>query len=64
MPSAWNGLDDRFQIDTGFFGITADSVLRFEGEDVSLEKDLGVSKYANDVLGGRRSAGALGGGTS
>ena len=44
---AWNGLDDRFQIDTGFFGIKADSVLRFEGGDVSLEKDLGVSKHAN-----------------
>jgi hypothetical protein len=47
----WNGLSDRFQIDTGYFRLTADTVLRFNGEqgtgDVSLEKDLGVDKNVN-----------------
>ena len=28
---AWNGLSDRFQIDTGYFRLTADTVLRFNG---------------------------------
>jgi len=48
---AWNGLDDRFQIDTGYFRITADTVLRYNGApgsgDISLEKDLGVAKKVN-----------------
>jgi hypothetical protein len=48
---AWNGLDDRFQIDTGYFRITANTVLRLNGApgsgDISLEKDLGVAKNVN-----------------
>jgi hypothetical protein len=48
---AWNGLSDRFQIDTGYFRLTADTVLRFNGGqgtgDVSLENDLGVDKNVN-----------------
>jgi predicted porin len=48
---AWNGLSDRFQIDTGYFRITADTVLRYNGPqgsgDVSLEDDLGVGQNAN-----------------
>ena len=48
---AWNGLDDRFQIDTGYFRLSADTVLRYNGSrgsgDVSLENDLGVSANAN-----------------
>ena len=48
---AWNGLSDRFQIDTGYFRISADTVLRYNGPqgagDVNLEKDLGLSKDAN-----------------
>jgi hypothetical protein len=43
---SWNGLSDRFQIDTGYFRITADTLLRYDGAqgsgDVSFEKDLGV----------------------
>ena len=48
---AWNGLSDRFQIDTGYFRISADTVLRYNGPqgsgDVSLEDDLGVGQNAN-----------------
>ena len=43
---AWNGLSDRFQIDTGYFRITSDTTLRFNAApgsgDISLEDDLGV----------------------
>jgi hypothetical protein len=42
----WNGLSDRFQIDTGYFRITADTELRYNGGqgsgDVNFEDDLGV----------------------
>jgi hypothetical protein len=43
----WNGLPDRFQVDTGYFGLTSDTILRLNGEqgasgDVSLEDDLGI----------------------
>ena len=42
---SWNGLSDRFQIDTGYFRLTSDTQLRYNGsEDVSFEKDLGVAK--------------------
>ena len=45
---AWNGLPDRFQIDTGYFRLTADTQLRYNGApgsgDISLENDLGVDK--------------------
>jgi predicted porin len=48
---AWNGLSDRFQIDTGYFRITADSTLRYNGPtgsgDVNLEKDLGLDNKVN-----------------
>ena len=48
---AWNGLADRFQIDTGYFRLSADTVLRFNGPqgsgDVNLEKDLGVNENVN-----------------
>lgn len=47
----WNGLSDRFQIDTGYFRIRAATVLRYNGPqgsgDVDFEKDLGVDKDAN-----------------
>ena len=29
-PGTWNGLSDRFQIDTGYFRITADTVLALQ----------------------------------
>jgi predicted porin len=38
----WNGLPDRFQIDTGYFHLTADTRLRYNGGDIDLEKDLGI----------------------
>ena len=47
-PATWNGLPDRFQIDTGYFGLTASTVLRYGGPlggggEVNLEQDLGVN---------------------
>jgi hypothetical protein len=48
---SWNGLSDRFQIDTGYFRITADTVLRYNGGrgsgDIDFEKDLGVNPNVN-----------------
>jgi hypothetical protein len=47
-PGTWNGLSDRFQIDTGYFRINANTVLRYNGGegsgDVDFEKDLGVDQ--------------------
>ena len=41
-------LPDRFQIDTGYFRLSADSILRFNGGpgtgDVSFERDLGIDR--------------------
>jgi hypothetical protein len=46
-PGSWNGLSDRFRIDAGYFGLTAQTVLKFNGGDVDFEKDLGVDKNVN-----------------
>jgi hypothetical protein len=47
----WNGLPDRFQMDTGYFRISAHNVLRYNGGrasgDIDFEEDLGVNKDAN-----------------
>jgi hypothetical protein len=48
----WNGLPDRFQVDTGLFRINADTTLRASGgvlpaSDVSFENDLGLSPSAS-----------------
>jgi hypothetical protein len=47
----WNGLPDRFQIDTGYFRISASHVLRFNGGpglgDIDFERDLGIDQDAN-----------------
>jgi predicted porin len=44
----WNGLPDRFQVDTGYFRLSADTKLRYNGsEDIDFEKDLGVAQDAN-----------------
>src|SRR5262245_53561698 len=48
----WNGLPDRFQVDTGYFHIDADTVLRFQGGqggsgEVSFEDDLGIPSGAD-----------------
>jgi len=44
--STWNGLSDRFQIDTGYFRLSTETNLRFNGApgsgDINLEDDLGV----------------------
>ena len=44
----WNGLSDRFQTDTGYFRLNADTVLRYNAPrasgDVSFEDDLGLNK--------------------
>jgi hypothetical protein len=47
-PGTWNDLPDRFQIDTGYFRLTAQSVLRYNGPqggsgEVNLEQDLGLN---------------------
>jgi hypothetical protein len=46
--ATWNGLPDRFQIDSGYFGLTSDTVLRYNGPqggsgNVNLEEDLGLN---------------------
>jgi hypothetical protein len=51
-PGTWNGLPDRFQIDTGYFRLTANSTLRFNGPqggsgEVDLEQDLGLDEKVN-----------------
>ena len=48
----WNGLPDRFQIDTGYFRLTANTVLRYNGPqggsgEVDLEQDLGLDDTVN-----------------
>jgi hypothetical protein len=51
-PATWSGLSDRFQIDTGYFRLTADTLLRFNGPqggsgEIHLEQDLGVNDQVN-----------------
>jgi len=51
-PATWNGLPDRFQIDTGYFNLKADTLLRYNGPqggagEVSLENDLGIDDQVN-----------------
>jgi hypothetical protein len=51
-PATWNGLPDRFQIDTGYFRLDANTVLRFNGPaggagDVDFENDLGLDRSVN-----------------
>lgn len=51
-PGTWNGLPDRFQIDTGYFRLSADTVLRYNGPqgdsgEVDFERDLGVDETVN-----------------
>jgi hypothetical protein len=46
--TTWNGLPDRFQIDSGYFAMNADTVLRFNGgpgaNDVDFERDLALDE--------------------
>ena len=51
-----------FQIDTGYFGLTADTLLRYQGPqgasgEISLEDDLGLNDRGRHVLAGRDVAG-------
>jgi len=50
-PGTWNGLSDRFQIDTGYFRINADTTLRYDGAqgsgDINFENDLGIDENVN-----------------
>ena len=51
-PATWSGLSDRFQIDTGYFRLASDSVLRYNGPrggsgEVNLENDLGLDDQVN-----------------
>ena len=48
----WNGLPDRFQIDTGYFHVLPETQLRYNparcgGGDIDLEKDLGLQSKAD-----------------
>jgi len=48
----WNGLPDRFQVDTGYFRINVDAVLRFNGpqggsDQIDFTKDLGEDPNVN-----------------
>ena len=50
--ASWNGLSDRFQIDTGYFRLSADSTLRYDGPqgasgEVNLEQDTGLNDQVN-----------------
>ena len=45
--SSWNGLSDRFGIDAGYFGLTAQNVLNYNGGNVDFENDLGLEKTVN-----------------
>jgi hypothetical protein len=51
-PGTWNGLPDRFQVDTGYFHLTAETILRYQGGqgssgEVHFEDDLGIDDQAN-----------------
>jgi hypothetical protein len=52
QTEAWNGLPDRFQIDTGYFRLNADTKLRYNGPaggsgEVDFEQDLGLPETIN-----------------
>jgi predicted porin len=48
----WNGVPDRFQVDTGYFRLSANTVLRYNGPqggsgEVNFEQDLGLDQQVN-----------------
>jgi hypothetical protein len=48
----WNGIPDRFQVDTGYFRLNANTVLRYQGPqggsgEVNFEQDLGQDAHVN-----------------
>ncbi len=51
-PGTWNGLPDRFQIDTGYFRLNANTQLRYNGPQggsgtIDFEQDLGLPQTVN-----------------
>ena len=60
-PGTWNGLPDRFQIDTGYFRLNANTVLRYNGAqgsgDDRLREGPRRRRDGRHVLGGRDLAG-------
>lgn len=51
-PGTWNDLPDRFQIDTGYFRMSASTVLRYNGPrggsgEIDFEDDLGLDPQVN-----------------
>ncbi len=51
-PGTWNDLPDRFQIDTGYFRLSANTVLRYNGPEgesgeIDFERDLGLDEKVN-----------------
>jgi hypothetical protein len=51
-PGTWNGLPDRFQIDTGYFRLNANTLLRYNGPqggsgEIDFEQDLGLPETVN-----------------
>jgi hypothetical protein len=50
---SWNGLPDHFQIDTGYFRLNANTILRFDGGpgtgDVDFEQDLGLDESVDTI---------------
>jgi predicted porin len=51
-PATWNDLPDRFQIDTGYFRLSANTVLRYNGPqggsgEIDFEQDLGLDEQVD-----------------
>jgi hypothetical protein len=51
-PGTWNGLPDRFQIDTGYFHLNANTLLRYNGPqggsgEIDFEEDLGLPQMVD-----------------
>jgi hypothetical protein len=51
-PGTWNGLPDRLQIDTGYFRLNANTLLRYNGPqggsgEIDFEQDLGLPQTVN-----------------
>jgi hypothetical protein len=52
QSTTWNSLSDRFQIDTGYFRLDADTVLRYQGPqggsgEIDMEEDAGLPDSVN-----------------
>lgn len=45
----WNDLPSRFRVDTGYFRLTPETKLRFNGDEIDLENDLGLDNLAHTL---------------